>query len=143
MSLLLFRCRGLHLRSLERLLRLSLCLGLLLSLLLGLRLLILLGVLCLMHRRQQRLILRRRHPRHIILVCGGVIIQLLRLHLLNRSGLLWVLPSDDTRLLSWRHRRPRSLRGVPAKWTRSSSIPGELGILYHRTPNRGIGRRSI
>ena len=138
---LLFGSCGLHLRSLGRLLRLALCLGLLLSLLLSLRLclLILLGVLCLMHRRQQRLILRHRgHPRHIVLVRSRVVVHLLRLHLLNRSGLLRVLPGNDARLLGRRHRRPRSLWGVPAEWTRPSDVPGELSILYHRTPNSGI-----
>jgi len=56
-----------------------------------------------------------------------------------------VLPGNDARLLSRRHRRPRSLWSVPAERTRSSSVPGELSILYHRAPNRGINiaRRSI
>lgn len=105
LSLLLFRCRGLHLRSLGRLLRLRLRLALLLSLLLSL-LLGLLGLVSLqsMHRHQRRLILRHRgHPCHIVLVRSRVVVHLLRLHLLNRGWLLRVLPGTNTLLLR-RHR---------------------------------------
>ena len=59
--------------------------------------------------------------------------------------MLWVLASDGTGLLNGRHRRPRSLWSVTAKWTRPGDVSSKLRILHHRTPNRGIdiGRRSI